>query len=263
LRDRWDASIAGAAGLHPDARTRTSATSEGTRLTLTWESMEDDVPSDPLILAATRSLAIWLREDENENLRNESAGLMDMFVELYRESSAEAVDFRFPILTALESVMTTEDGVDNFLNQNGWSILSGDLFSIQPSISSGMQRIAQTASRGIEVIRVLLSVIDHESTIEPREDWMDIVKVTASMNPDGGLQDPVITEFQVAMLQISAALLTKAGSGMQKRYAPSVPAIIGLAKTLRTRVERDLTGPVADDLSESIDDVVMGLDNLR
>jgi len=46
LRDRWDASVAGASGLHPSARAGTSATSEGTRLTLTWESMTDSVNTD-------------------------------------------------------------------------------------------------------------------------------------------------------------------------------------------------------------------------
>ena len=127
LRDRWDASIAGASGLHPSARTGTSATSEGTRLTLTWESMKDSVNTDPLILAAIRVLAIWIREDENDNLRNESAGLMDMFVELYKTSSLGTLDFRYPILLALEGMMITEDGVDNFLGQEGWQVMGQDL----------------------------------------------------------------------------------------------------------------------------------------
>jgi len=127
LRDRWDASIAGASGLHPSARAGTSATFEGTRLTLTWESMKDSVNTDPLILAAIRVLAIWIREDENDNLRNESAGLMDMLVELYKKTSPESLDFRYPILLALEGMMVTEDGVDNFLGQEGWQVIGQDL----------------------------------------------------------------------------------------------------------------------------------------
>lgn len=127
LRDRWDASIAGASGLHPSARAGTSATSEGTRLTLTWESMKDSVNTDPLILAAIRVLAIWIREDDNDNLRNESAGLMDMLVELYKTSSPGMLDFRYPILLALEGMMITEDGVDNFLSQEGWQVIGQDL----------------------------------------------------------------------------------------------------------------------------------------
>ncbi|RAL58488.1 hypothetical protein DID88_005192 [Monilinia fructigena] len=102
LRDRWDASIAGASGLHPSARAGTTATSEGTRLTLTWDSMKDSVTADLLVLASIRALAIWIREDENENLRKETAGMMDMFIELYKISLKEDPDFRYPILLALE-----------------------------------------------------------------------------------------------------------------------------------------------------------------
>src|SRR5277367_6214790 len=78
LRDRWDASIAGAAGLHPSARHGTAATSGGTRLALTWDSINESVTNDTLIHAIIRTLATYLHEDENENLRKESAGLMDM-----------------------------------------------------------------------------------------------------------------------------------------------------------------------------------------
>ncbi len=127
LRDRWDASIAGTSGLHPSARTGTAATSEGTRLTLTWESKKDSVNADPIILAGIRALAIWIREDENENLRNETAGLMDMLVELYKSSSEGALDFRYPILLALEGIIVTEEGLDAFLGQDGWQVVFEDL----------------------------------------------------------------------------------------------------------------------------------------
>ncbi|KAJ4292248.1 hypothetical protein N0V88_005879 [Collariella sp. IMI 366227] len=75
LRDRWDASVAGAMGLHPDARSGAANTSAGSRFTLAWDSKSDNASDDPLILAAVRMMALWVREDENELLRREVAGL--------------------------------------------------------------------------------------------------------------------------------------------------------------------------------------------
>lgn len=258
LRDRWDASIAGASGLHPSARTGTSATSEGTRLTLTWESMNDSVNTDPLILAAIRVLAIWIREDENDNLRNESAGLMDMLVELYKTSSPEKLDFRYPILLALEGMMTTEDGVDNFLGQEGWQVIGQDLEALLRStlneqslyvtfrilILLSFDGLPLTlpyrasnpttltdAARGLEIVRVLLAVVDSPST-DLNEDWMAAVRVTTSMKPPSETFPSIILELQIAMVQLSAALLSKAAGGMQKRHVTSIAPLSGLVQQL-------------------------------
>lgn len=268
LRDRWDASIAGASGLHPSARAGTAATSEGTRLTLTWESMKDDVNADPLILAGIRAFAIWIREDENENLRNESAGLMDMFIELYKTSALGLLQFRYPILLAFEGIMVTEDGVDGFLGQDGWQVLFEDLQSIlrhtttNEPIFNHVNTLAE-ASRGLEIIRVLLAVVDHTLTISPREDWMTTITTTASLKPPSSVSDPLILELHIAMLQLSTALLSKAARGMQKRYVTSNAALSGLAQQLETLVNG------LDDKSEAIEfislleGVALDLENLR
>ncbi len=74
LRDRWDASVAGAMGLHPDARTGAANTSAGSHLTLAWDSKSDSAAEDPLIFAAIRTLSIWLREDDNDTLGRKPRG---------------------------------------------------------------------------------------------------------------------------------------------------------------------------------------------
>lgn len=256
LRDRWDASIAGVSGLHREARTGTSVTSAGTRLTLTWDSMKDNVGTDPLILASIRTLAIWLREDENANLRKESAGLADMLVELYQHSPDAEIDFRYPILMAFEGILVSEEGVDAFLAQDGWQSLSADLLSINQALD------VVNAARGIEIIRVLLAIIDCESTTEPQESWMTIVTATSSLKPNNSTQ-PDIIECQIAMLQLSVALLELASSGMQKRHFTKISAILGLANQLSSHVQRSLPQPIAGELEESLQDVIMALENLR
>ncbi|TVY46037.1 hypothetical protein LSUB1_G000180, partial [Lachnellula subtilissima] len=267
LRDRWDASIAGASGLHPSARSGTAATSEGTRLTLTWESMKDDVTADPLILAGIRALAIWIREDENENLRSESAGLIDMFIELYRASSFGALDFRYPVLLALEVILASEDGTEGFLGQDGWVVVFEDLRLILKSISesnsiSDAATLAQ-AARGLEIVRVLLAVVDHPSTSLPQENWMETIKVTASMKPCATPPPSLILELQIAALQLSTALLSKAAGGVQKRYVTSISALSGLVNQLQSLTKGLSNETDKVEFTDLLEDVSLELDNLR
>lgn len=262
LRDRWDASVAGVAGLHPSAREGAATTSKGTRLTLTWDSGSENVTADTLLHASIRTLATWLREDENENLRRESAGLMDMLVELYQASTSSVVDFRHAMLSALEVILTTENGIDGFLANSGWEVLSQDLIAIiGSSISARSASSDGNVERGQEIIRVLLVVVDSESTTEPRELWMEIVKTTASMKASTS-KDALILNFQVAVLQLAAALLTSASKGMQKRYIMYTTSILGLATQLRKGVCK-LRSQDMEEILEELNDVVMTLENLR
>lgn len=267
LRDRWDASIAGVSGLHPEARAGTAAASEGTRLTLTWESMKDDVKSDSLVLAGIRALAIWIREDENENLRNESAGLMDMFLDLYKSDSQGSLDFRYPILLALEAILSAEESVETFLGQGGWEILSMDLKSILQTIpeetKATSSSIVSDANRGLQIVRVLLVVIDSPATSFPREDWMTVVTTTSAMKISGATPPSIILELQIAMLQISSALLSKAVGGMMKRCITSYAALSGLVNQLKTQTN-DLPDQVeAAEFRALLEDVALDLENMR
>ncbi|CAD6445069.1 35366ff8-8604-47d7-a34b-0c372026f106 [Sclerotinia trifoliorum] len=267
LRDRWDASIAGASGLHPSARSGTAATSEGTRLTLTWDSMKDNVTADPLILASIRALAIWIREDENENLRKESAGMMDMFIELYKLSNKDEPGFRYPVLLALEGIMTTEDGVEAFLNQDGWQAVSEDLASIvskSTDISSTNNHsiIISEAARGLQIVRVLLAVIDEEFTSYIKQEWLTTVSTTSSMQLPSSTSPSVVIELHIAMLQLSTALLSKAGDGMQKRFANDQKSLARIVQQLEVIVgEMEDKGEAAE-FKELLSDVVLDLENL-
>lgn len=268
MRDRWDASFAGASGLHPSARSGTSTTSEGTRLTLTWENKKDNINADPLIAASIRSLAIWIREDENENLRNESAGLMDMLMELYKSSSGEqgGLDSRYPILLALEGIMTTDDGVDGFKEQDGWAIVHEDLQRILKTSldqDTPMKISLAEAARGIEIVRVLLIVVDHWSTTTPREDWMSVITTTASMKPPSSSSHSLVLELQIAMLQLTMALLSNAATGMQRRYATSNAALSGITNQLNAIVKDMGDKTEAEELATSLEDVQLDLENLE
>ncbi|KAK4455866.1 Neurochondrin-domain-containing protein [Podospora aff. communis PSN243] len=253
LRDRYDASVAGALGLHPEARTATA--------TLTWDSKDSTtVHSDPLILAAIQALAIWLREDDNEMLRKEAAGLSDMFIDLYQRSSSPSpnstLDFRRPILVALEGITAESKGVSSFLDNSGWNILSSDLISILTSPPDDNE-----ASRGIEIIRILLPIVEAE-TPGPREQWMDLVTKVAAWYyvPPEDRELGVVEEFQVAVMQLVTALLVGTHQGVRRRYVHSMSAMVGLAGLLKKKV---VSGKGDEELLQGIDDVLETLGRLR
>lgn len=249
LRDRWDASVAGAMGLHPDARVGTAKSSTGSHYTLAWDSNTERAEQDPLVLAAIRTLAIWLREDDNDMLRQEAAGLSDMFMDLYESSASDRLDFRMPVLVALEGIVMVEEGVCALLDNRGWETLTKDVLSIlQATPSPSPQGQVSDAARGIEAVRVLLPIVERE---EPgsREAWMNIVTTVAGWDVPETEQTPTVLEFQTAVLQLVTALLSNTHSGMQRRYQYSISAILGIVEQMRDRVAGD------EALIESLDDV--------
>ncbi len=92
---------------------------------------------------------------------------------------------------------------------------------------------------------------------------MSTVTTTASMKIPATIPHPVILEFQIAMLQLSAALLAKSAGGMTKRYVTSQPALSSLVKQLKSCVKRMDDKTEATELMELLDDVALDLGNLR
>lgn len=249
LRDRWDAAEAGAMGLHPDARPGAASTSRGSHFTLAWDSKIDRASQDPLILAAVRTLAIWLREDDNDMLRKEAAGLTDMLMDLYRSSAEDGarLDFRRPVLVALEGTTALEDGAALLLDHNGWEVLTQDLLSILQATSSASGE--DEAARGIEIVRVLIPVAERESP-GSREAWMAVVTAAAAWDVPDADQPPVVYEFQVAVLQLVAALLENTHPGMQRRYVHSVSAVLGIVEQLMGKIVKVHDEALEDSLRE-------------
>lgn len=247
LRDRWDASVAGAMGLHPDARTGATDTSAGKHHTLAWDSMKDNANDDMLILSAVRTLALWLREEENDTLRKEATGLTDMFMDLYKFSSQDKLDFRSAVLVALEGLIAVPQGCELLLANDGWTILTRDLGSILQHPRACRE---QDASRAIDIVRVLLPIVEQETSGVP-ESWMDLITSVAAWDiPDSGLS-PLSQEALAAALQLCCAILVEANSGMRQRYQHSVAAIHGIAAQLAKQAGKD--GPEAGTLEDVLD----------
>ena len=166
LRDRFDASVAGAAGLHPSARNVTDPSSSNTRA-ITWQASNMSMAEDHLTLSEIRALSLWLREDDNDALRKEAAGIMDVLLHLYSEARSGA-DFSSPVLIALEGILTVPEGVEAFLNEEGWSI-------VYQGLQTALRFEENTAEQGTEAVRILLIVVESDITGPSKEDWMNVV----------------------------------------------------------------------------------------
>lgn len=260
LRDRWDASVAGAQGLHPEARTGDAHTSFGSHKTLAWDVKDESAATDAFILSAIRAIALWVRDDDGDTLRKEGSGLMDMFMELYQSSGLASsqhngLDYRLPILAALEGILRTSKGIDAFTSHDGWAILSRDVLKILEESSTPSILQQTDLVRGTRITLVLHIVLESEGSTQ--EDWMSIVTAVAAYDTptaESGAENTTLLEFQADILQLAATLLENANPGMRRRYVHSTGAIRGIAEQLKGRAE------VGSDTAKQLEDVLSTLD---
>lgn len=254
LRDRYDASVAGAAGLHPSARSHLDPSSSSTPLPITWESARGGMDTDPLTLAQTRTLALWLREDDNEALRKEAAGIVDVFLALYNcaqsadddedDDDVELLDFKSPVLIALEGVMVTSEGVEAFLANEGWEVLVKDLQSL---LGRGREK---RWTRGMGIVRVLQAVAEPEEVGPAKEEWMDLVELAAGLSAE---EDGIPLDLKISVAFVATDLAVRLPKGVARRRRHVLKKLSDLVKGLTKRKDvtdkqtrADLEGAVED-----------------
>ena len=266
LRDRFDASVAGAMGLHPSARSRTDANPTAP-LAITWDSSLSPMPQDHLTLAQVQALALWLHEDDNDNLRKEAAGIVDVFFSLYTSEQDAALQFRSPVLMGLESIILVPEGVDAFLAADGWNILAKDLKTIIRSApSSGGDN-----QRGIDIVRVLLDIAQSDVTGPAKESWMDLVDLAADSslsfpNSKSTHNDETETttmtttlhlDLRISVAQLAVELLARAPRGVRRKNLGAAARLLRIMDTMRN--DNSITG---EEVRQGLDEVVSGLQDL-
>ncbi|OAA79639.1 hypothetical protein LEL_03125 [Akanthomyces lecanii RCEF 1005] len=254
IRDRWDAARSGAMGLDPSARPSKAETSTGSHHTLAWDSIADMAEEDPFMLSALRALALWLREDENDQLRKEGTGLMDILIELFTSSPGSKLDFRPSVLVGLEGLVATDQGREIFLQNNGWVVLSRDL--VHTIQSHRELKDEREATICVDIVRILLAVAEGEKTTA--ETWLDLITGVAAWDvPDGSTTASVARDAHVAVLQLCCTVLVQANPGMRSRYQHSIAAIAGIATRMNAQIGQ------LSEYSEQMEDVMTTLDRLR
>ena len=244
LRDRYDSSTAGAAGLHPSARTRSEGTTNP--LPIAWET-STGISKDPLTISQLRALSLWLRDEENDSLRREASGITDVCLALYQDTSDQ--DFQFPVLLFLEAMIEIPEGVESFLRGEGWAILAADLQTTPP--------IPSEHARGIEIVRVLLAVVESDVTGPSKEEWMPIVDLARQSI----VHAPSTTnlELGIAICQLAVELLVRAPRSIRNRKRNAATEMRTYADALLANMDGGESGGVRDGLEE----VVQGLDGLK
>ncbi|KAH6654752.1 DUF1941 family protein [Truncatella angustata] len=245
LRDRWDAAVSGAQGLHPEARAGVAHTASGSLKTLAWDSQHETASEDRLLLAALKCLGDWLREDDGPTLRGEATGLMDLLVDLYQPSSAARVGVatRPLVLGVLDGILKEEDGVQALLEHDGWSILSKDLLNILTT-SEESDQLGHELGQHISAILVIIV----ESRTATPEDWLDVVTATAAYNVPPSVQPRLsLQQLWADVLEVCTALFTRAPPGIKRRYVHSASALSGIARSIS---EKDLDQSVSSQISE-------------
>ena len=224
LRDRYDASVGGVAGLHPLSRAEPPL-GTGTPAAIAWETSEG-MTKDPLTLSQVRAFALWIRDDEGEDLRKEAAGIMDVLLSMY--GAEDSLEFAQPVAISLEGICTTSEGVHAFLSENGWGILAKDLRSIT---SLGKDDIG--GQHGMQTARVLMCVLDSDEIGPTKKDWMPTLEIIASLD----ITDLSRADFSVALLDLGYELLAKAPPGLRRRYKKEAEKVLFKAKGLFDKAE--------------------------
>lgn len=216
LRDRLENSI------YDPSRSRTTSS--------------DPTQDDTLTISQIRTLALWLREDDNEALRKEAASITKILLDLYGKESHQMLEFRLPVLTALEGIIKVPEGVEALLSVDGWVVLSGDLRAIltcTPSPEHGRDPFA----RGIEIVRVLLEVVESDFVGPAKEEWMEIVDLVASIpSPSSpAVDDPSSprtrrADLLIATAQLAVELLVRAPRNVRLRSMPAARKVLHMAR---------------------------------
>lgn len=209
LRDRFDAAVAGAAGLEPSARLHSAGPYKPSRA-ISWESSDGGMIEDLLTLSQLRALALWLREDDNDALRREAAGVIDVLLYLY--GSDGKIGFRSPTLIALEGIITVPEGVEAFLRTGGWEALVKDLRELLASPNPD-------SLHGTEIVRVLLGIVEADETGPAKEEWMEVVQM-ASMTEPSNQRDSL--ELAIAVAQLAVEIVARSPRGVRKRNHKAV-----------------------------------------
>ncbi|MCJ1352679.1 MAG: hypothetical protein MMC33_002663 [Icmadophila ericetorum] len=286
LRDCYDASIGGAPGLHPSSRAPTMA--------LTWD-YPTGFPNDLLIPAQIRALALWIREDDGEDLRKEAAGITDVLLNLYSPSDTSTSTATNPrngedpsheIEVALEGICNTSEGIHAFISENGYAKLLSKLSSLLTAASSSSSSSTDAKidfDRGLG-IQLLLLKISNSGEIGPtKEEYLSsILSLAAGMKLANGCPkgpqhptdpaDPASLqraveavqarrrdEFLTGILDLAYDALGRASRGLRQKYRGLAEKVLSKAQKMaeREREEGYMEGQ-AGGVAESLGQVISG-----
>ncbi|KAI1632842.1 Neurochondrin-domain-containing protein [Biscogniauxia mediterranea] len=244
LRDRLDAVLLADRGHDSKEIADTQDPSGQGPEKLAWDVAKYNFLEDPITPAAIRLIAIWLRDDDGEELRKQGAGLMDLFVEIYEKNithveTQNTPELRMPILSALEGVLETKRGIEMADAHSLWPVLSLDLSNILLDSARQNPLAPVDYMRGSFVCHALQTLLNQEGTT--RLSWLLIADSVATyqvppVDPDASDElVKAILEFQMDALQIAVELLRKVSPDMRTINKKTVELLKNVAEEITER----------------------------
>ncbi|KAF2674129.1 hypothetical protein BT63DRAFT_449117 [Microthyrium microscopicum] len=205
FRDRWDASIAGTAGLHPETRAAEQTSTTKPRL-LGWDDSTQPIGKDPIFYCAMQSLALWICEDEGPDVHLQTIGIIDVLLGLYGMSCNDGNnDFRQPVLMVFSGLFGDfAEARKSFIELDGMEALVNDTISA----------LAQKSHVDVleEMLRVLDQVVESKEVYLSRLDWLRLIPLIKGIGKKQMIADLGVT---VAAFQLATSLYAKAPKKMQ------------------------------------------------
>jgi len=281
LRDRWDAKFAGAAGYQMDTPGNNvvelrSQPCDGNPLSIAWDAVgiEGGLVRDPLVISAIRTLSLWLREDDS--LRKEAGGLMDVFLGLWKQSSEhqvnsgmpeKIVDYRLWLVSAIAGTLTEKNGREMFKIHGGWDVVWLDIQNVYRSTSP--TRLPTSLDPGPETepqklateeLRVLVDwvlVSDYMDIPHCETKFLEVsrvARITWFQRDTLGGSSKIWLMLDVGVLRLAASLLKKVPGGSYIHRGSEVEKVKALTRELCSIVHQ--VGSEGEDVTMELSEVM-------
>jgi hypothetical protein len=154
-------------------------------------------------------------------------------------AGTQALDYKTPVLMALEGIITSENGIEAFLRENGWPTVSGNLSAILARLTDENSEPASETDirQAIAAVRVLFAVTQSEAVAGRNSvDWATLVEFIAALSPPYALEldqaDMQVLELCVSSYQLAASLLEHCPTSVRMRYTSETGIIVRKAGRL-------------------------------
>ena len=244
LRKRFDTSVFEEGGRDMSLRPHSAGPSH-LPFVAAWESSDGGMSDDPLTLSQIRTLALWLRDEDNDSLCREATEIMDILFYLY--PSTRSFDFRSPVLIALEGIIAVPEGVEAFNRCDGWNTFYEALriLLISPNRDPHI---------GVGIVRVLLGILEATEPGSANEAWWEVVRMTAVTTPT---TLHVSYTFEVVVGQLAVQIIERSPLDIRRRNCSAMIDLKNWAVLVgRCRV------PVTREEKSGLQDIIQALEGL-
>lgn len=200
---------------------------------------------EPLIGAQLQMLALWLREDDGETVREQAASILKIMLSLYGTND----DFRTPLLTVIEQTLNISGGIDVFRHNHGWEKLMKDLKAV---LEYPRTPPSHVIAYGIQIHDIIAPVaLQTIETYPEKKEWLDMVRLAIPLD-ERGSADFLDLKVAVALLAMN---LTMTSRRLKIKADVSLLSQLSTVPDRLLRARNRLDKDTRDQLKEAVRDI--------